>query len=250
MSRTTDDLWDDPRRDYRQRYELPDQFLWDVAAWPRIDFDGYTDLAFGLLPAPPARVLDVGCGPGACSARLLERGYQVTGVDYNERAVAFASIMAKEGSFVQGDIRSLDNVAELRDQEGFDAAVCIEVLEHVPPDFRVRVVTGIASQLRAGGLLVLTTPMPGMSGNVWDYDRSTLEDLEGILRASGFEIAQVRFQHRRGTAFDPRVWRLISNRWFDLRFARHLIRRRFLSSWNVVEVRSKAGRAVIAARLP
>ena len=69
---------DDPSRDYRRRYRLPDPFVWDVADWPRIDFDGYTRLALDALPDPPARVLDVGCGPGAGAARLVERGYAVS----------------------------------------------------------------------------------------------------------------------------------------------------------------------------
>lgn len=246
---TIDDLWDDPRRDYRQRYQLPDQFLWDKAAWPRIDFDGYTTMAFDMLPSPPLHVLDVGCGPGAGSARLIDRGYQVTGVDYNDRAVAFAAIMADGGRFVRGDIRALGQVEGLdATGEGFDAAVCIEVLEHVPPEFRGMVFEGVASMLRPGGVFVMTTPTPAMSFNAWDYPRPSSHDLEELLRQAGFTELETRFQHRLGTAFDPRIWRLISNRWFDLRFARHAIRRRFLSSWNTVDVGTRAGRTVIAAR--
>jgi len=30
-------LWDDSTRDYRQRYQLPDQFLWDEASLAKID---------------------------------------------------------------------------------------------------------------------------------------------------------------------------------------------------------------------
>jgi SAM-dependent methyltransferase len=246
MSETTRRLWDDPQRDYRARYRLPDQFTWDVAAWPRIDFDGYTAMAFDLLPSAPARVLDVGCGPGAGSVRLVEAGYDVTGVDYNDRAVAYARILAEGGRFLQGDIRALGEVTDLGD--GFDAAVCIEVLEHVPPEFRDLVFHGVHAVLRPGGVFILTTPAPRMSSNAWDYRRAARQELERALADAGFELTTVRWQHRLGTAFDPRVWRLLTNRWYDLRAARHLLRRIFLTRWNAVADERRAGRYVIAAR--
>ena len=240
------DLWDDPARDYRQRYRLPDQFTWDVASWPRIDFDGYTEIAFEMLPAPPARVLDVGCGPGMGSRRLLEHGYEVVGVDYNERAVAFARILAEGGRYVQADIRDLDGTLE----GPFDAAVCIEVLEHVPPEHRQRLFEGVLATLKPGGRFVVTTPSSRMRDNAWDYERVDLGELEGLLEAAGFAVQEVRFQHRLVIWFSPGTWRLFSNRWYDLRGVRHLLRRRFLSRWNRVSSESGAGRYVVVAERP
>lgn len=43
-----------------------------------------------LLPAPPARILEAGCGRGALAAALIELGYQVTGVDRNAEVAAAA----------------------------------------------------------------------------------------------------------------------------------------------------------------
>lgn len=43
-----------------------------------------------LLPAPPARVLEVGCGRGALAAALAKLGYDVTGVDRSPDAAAAA----------------------------------------------------------------------------------------------------------------------------------------------------------------
>ena len=73
---TIDDLWDDPRRDVdRQRYQLPDQFLWDK--------DSLADDRFRRVhrrwrstcsSSPPLHVLDVGCESGAGSARLSTAG--------------------------------------------------------------------------------------------------------------------------------------------------------------------------------
>ena len=43
-----------------------------------------------LLPAPPARVLEVGCGRGAPAAALARLGYEVTGVDRDAGMAAAA----------------------------------------------------------------------------------------------------------------------------------------------------------------
>jgi SAM-dependent methyltransferase len=43
-----------------------------------------------LLPAPPARVLEAGCGRGALAAALADLGYKVTGVDRNAEMAAAA----------------------------------------------------------------------------------------------------------------------------------------------------------------
>lgn len=48
-----------------------------------------------LLPAPPARVLDVGSGTGSLAVLLAERGYNVVGVDLAPRMVERASRKAR-----------------------------------------------------------------------------------------------------------------------------------------------------------
>ncbi len=58
-----------------------------------------------LLPTPPARVLEVGCGRGALAAALADLGYKVTGVDRNAEMAA----AAKEHGVpvIQADVRDI-----------------------------------------------------------------------------------------------------------------------------------------------
>lgn len=44
-----------------------------------------------VLPPPPARILEVGCGRGALATVLAEAGYQVVGVEPDEEAAAVAA---------------------------------------------------------------------------------------------------------------------------------------------------------------
>jgi SAM-dependent methyltransferase len=84
---------------------------------------GEGDQVLGLLaeqesgePPPHGRALDVGCGKGRYSIALAQRGWQVTGIDAVPKALEIARQRAEdhraEVSFVQGDVRQLDELVE------------------------------------------------------------------------------------------------------------------------------------------
>lgn len=90
------------------------------------------------LPAPPARVLEVGAGEGELAAALGAIGYDVVAIDPDPRAPHVMPVA----------------LHELREPAGsFDAAVAVLSLHHVEPlreSCRV-----LAELVRAGGLLVI-----------------------------------------------------------------------------------------------
>src|SRR5262245_19869395 len=84
---------------------------------------------FSLLPPPPARVLDCGCGTGWLSYFLARRGYDVVGTDVSPDAIRLAEshAMFRDAAaprFVVADSESLTFAAE------FDAVVFFDSLHH------------------------------------------------------------------------------------------------------------------------
>ncbi|WJV45249.1 class I SAM-dependent methyltransferase [Streptomyces flavofungini] len=105
-----------------------------------------------LLPAGTGALLDVACGTGLVTRRLVARpGLRVVGVD---AAYAMARMAADRvpGGIVLGDSRSLP----FRDGT-FDAASAVWLLHLLPdPDEAAAVVGECARVLRPGGVLVTT----------------------------------------------------------------------------------------------
>ena len=65
-----------------------------------------------VLKESPARVLDLGCGPGLYTSRLARLGHQCVGIDFSPASIAYAREQAEqEGlgcTYVEQDIRSAD----------------------------------------------------------------------------------------------------------------------------------------------
>jgi SAM-dependent methyltransferase len=80
-----------------------------------------------LLPPPPARLLDLGCGTGWTSVMFAQRGYEVVGQDISDEAIDLANLhnkKLKNLSFVVSDFESMKYTNE------FDCAVFFESLHH------------------------------------------------------------------------------------------------------------------------
>jgi SAM-dependent methyltransferase len=98
------------------------------------------------LGASPA-VLDVGAGQGALSIRLKEAGARVSACD----------VVPEQFDVPGVDFRAIGSDGRLPfDDAAFDAAVAIEVLEHI--DSHDRFFAEVARVLRPGGFMMFTTP--------------------------------------------------------------------------------------------
>lgn len=77
---------------------------------------------------PGARVLDLGCGPGALARVLVDRGAVVTGVEFDAAAAKRAELSG--ATVVVADLDATD-LSELFAGRVFDVVIAADVLEHL-----------------------------------------------------------------------------------------------------------------------
>jgi SAM-dependent methyltransferase len=129
---------------------------WDDL-FPDRTFDSYRALdQFLASPFAPsvARAIDLGCGGGQAARRLAARGYDVTGVDFSETAIALAREHTRDPrvQFAVGDCLAL-----AADDEAFDLAIDNHLLHCLLGEDRGRFLREVARVVRPGGLLFSDT---------------------------------------------------------------------------------------------
>lgn len=67
----------------------------------------YIDKFLDKLPAK-AKILDVGSGPGQFAKHMIEKGFEVVGIDFSQEMVAIAKNKVPSVDFHHMDMRQLD----------------------------------------------------------------------------------------------------------------------------------------------
>lgn len=105
--------------------------------------------------AGAADVLDIGCGRGELLRVLKEADIEAHGIDLNDDAIA---ICVNQGLAVEkADLFTY--LQQLPDQS-LGAAVCSQVVEHLPPERLPELIKLLHARLKPGALLALETPNP------------------------------------------------------------------------------------------
>jgi SAM-dependent methyltransferase len=105
------------------------------------------------------RTFDAGCGNGGFSIYAARLGNEVVAASFSSREQEDARRRAHLVGVTNIDFRTLDlrELEDHRDSLGlFDQIICFETIEHVNGDQEL--VSSLASMLRPGGRLLLTTP--------------------------------------------------------------------------------------------
>ena len=145
-----------------------------MGTWSRLAGDIFLDW---LKPGPGLRWIDVGCGNGAFTERIVERcaPAEVQGIDPSEGQLAFARTRpaARLAKFQQGDAMALPFPAAR-----FDAATMALVIFFVPDPAK-----GVAEMLR------VVRPGGSVSAYAWDLPGGgfPMEPVLAEMRAMGLK---------------------------------------------------------------
>jgi len=103
-------------------------------------------------------VIALGCGTGELETLLGEKGYSILGVDISYEALRIAKRHRTDARV--DDIQFIQaNVADLPfEQDSFDSAYAIQLIEHLEPDQLPRAFTEIRRILKPNGKFLITTP--------------------------------------------------------------------------------------------
>ncbi|MBA7480177.1 Ubiquinone biosynthesis O-methyltransferase, mitochondrial [subsurface metagenome] len=153
---------------------------------------------------PDMRVLDIGCGDGAFSLYIANKGNEVLGIDISEKAIDDAQKGAELLGIRNASFKATDFLyAEF--QGKFDFVILNHVLEHLTND-RV-FLQKIHELLVPGGILYFGVPsdkaplhqlkLKLYKKDAYDYSlghlrRYTESSLSSILEMEGFEVMEIR----------------------------------------------------------
>ena len=146
-------------------------------------------------------LLDVACGDGYWTARMLSKAASVVGFDYNFKRLQQAGNLA---SGMLGRIRSVAHVLPFADEK-FDASVGICVLEHFQDD--VQALSELRRVTKPGGKLAMTVDSfsyPGISDAEKEQHAKKfsvvhlyqIETLKEKLKQAGYEVLQWSYMLR------------------------------------------------------
>ena len=123
----------------------PDKIPWNIKQPPK----QLVELVESGKVAP-CSVVDLGCGAGSYAIWLATKGFQVTGIDFSEKAVELARKKAERENanctFMVGDLIDTNFKATTEYEFAFDW----EVLHHVFPDDRDTYIRNLVKILQKG----------------------------------------------------------------------------------------------------
>jgi SAM-dependent methyltransferase len=142
---------------------LDEAGVWHAVHKPFSDPDCARYLAemaavLALLPPPPARLLDLGCGTGWTSVFFARAGYDVVGLDLAPDMIEQAEANRARAGLSRLTFRVGDYEEMAFDVE-FDCAVFFDALHHAVDE--AAAVRGAARALRRGGVCVTSEPGAG-----------------------------------------------------------------------------------------
>lgn len=167
---------------------------------------GFHEALYGIIkrhcPAP-ARILDVGCGPGWSDLYLSSMGYAVTGVDNEDKLIDIArGHAARFGSAAEFKLADAFDLSSCYEQ--FDLAFSCGVLEHFDRDVTIQLLREQARCARYV-LIEIPTKYTALTCGITDERIYSMSELKKIVKEAGFRIVEA-FGYGEVTVTLGQIW--------------------------------------------
>jgi SAM-dependent methyltransferase len=149
--------------------------------------DVYAHVAH-LLPAQPARFVDVGAGTGRDAAWFAAQGHSVLAVEPTDglRAAGMELHPSPRITWLSDILPELGHT--LARSETFDRVILCAVWQHLSRDERARAIPSLARLLAPDGLLIMVLRHEPGESRLLGND-SQREEAEALARESGLDLA-------------------------------------------------------------
>jgi SAM-dependent methyltransferase len=111
---------------------------------------------FTILPPPPARIIDIGCGTGWTSFFFAKRGYNVTGVDISADMIKYANQIKQREQIDHQLLFHGCDYEKMQYRDEFDCAVFFDSLHHAENEYAALQSAYLA--LKSNGICVTSEP--------------------------------------------------------------------------------------------
>ncbi len=170
------------------------------------ELDGFVS----LLPKN-AKVLDVGCGAGVPVAQfLVERGFEVTGIDFSENMLKLASKNVPKAEFILKEMTKLDFEAD-----SFDGLTAFYSIIHVPREKHYSLFQSFHRILKPEGIMLICLGTDEWEatedyyGTEMFWSQHSPKNSLQLIKKAGFEIISDNFLVRGG---ERHYWILARNK--------------------------------------
>jgi SAM-dependent methyltransferase len=140
-------------------------------------------------------ICDMGCGPGQIARYLHSQGVKACGVDLSPEMVAQAQRLNPAIPFRQGDMLTLDGIAD----GAYGGIAAFYSIIHIPRDDIARALLTLHRVLMPGGVILLAFHLGdetlhmdewwGQQVNV-DFHFYGREEMKGLLHTAGFAVEE------------------------------------------------------------
>ncbi len=161
-------------------------------------YDEMLDVLVGCIASANNRILELGCGTGELSLKILERypSAEIIAVDYSPRMLDFARAKIESAGYAArwtgieldfGEWANNSNVLGLGDK--FNSGISSLAIHHLEDEMKLKLFGRIRESLNAGGCFWNADPLLAESAAMKDIYQAAREDW---ARIQGETLAQIR----------------------------------------------------------